>query len=235
MSDDARGGNDELRAGPSEIFLATSFLVGDATFLSDDAKGGDDELLGSRGDQDLVGDGTTLSGRAAGGDDELRGSRGDDRLAGDAFSMFDEATGGDDRLHGGRGDDTLYGDTVELLGGAQGGDDRIDGGDGDDLLFGDARPSGPGASSARGVDTFVFRPDDGQDTLGDFEVGKDRIKLVGFGPAASLASGDGSKAEASTADLVIREEEGDTVVDLGSGGITLLGVTDLDASDLLIA
>ena len=78
----------------------------------------------------------------------LTGTDGDDTLAG---------TDGDDTLDGGAGDDTLYG---------YGGDDTLRGGVGNDVLEG-----------GKGADIFEFAPGDGHDTIKDFEVGVDKIRL----------------------------------------------------------
>lgn len=82
-------------------------------------------------------------------------------------------TAGSDVLFGGRGADTLFG--------GNGGDD-LDGGAGDDILRG-----GTGSDSLRGGagnDRFVFDGRQfGNDTIGDFALGKDRIDLRNFGVA----------------------------------------------------
>ena len=115
---------------------------------------GNDTLYGGFGDD-------TLSGN--GGDDVLYGGTGDDSLNGGS---------GDDNLNGSSGDDALYGgeghDT--LIGGK--GADLIDGESGNDVLIGGA-----------GNDVFIFfRPTDrfkiNEDTITDFELGSDKIRIA---------------------------------------------------------
>jgi hypothetical protein len=91
-------------------------------------------------------------------------------------------------------------------------------------MYGEALEIGPEVTT--GYDRFVFRPGNGEDTIGDFEAGKDRIVLVGFGFGF-----DGFDALAP----LIRTEGDDAVVDFGGGNsITLLGVTGLAPSDVLL-
>jgi Ca2+-binding RTX toxin-like protein len=68
-----------------------------------------------------------------------------------------DGKGGDDLLFGGRGADTLLGGD---------GDDLLAGEQGDDVLTGGA-----------GADTFVFGKSGGHDTVTDFEVGIDHLRL----------------------------------------------------------
>jgi Ca2+-binding RTX toxin-like protein len=67
---------------------------------------------------------------------------------------------GNDILVGGRGKDTLNGGS---------GDDTLDGGYGSDLLLGGA-----------GRDRFLLSPDEGHDTIQDFQIGQDLIQLEGL-------------------------------------------------------
>lgn len=53
------------------------------------------------------------------------------------------------------------------------GNDTLDGGAGNDVLFGDK----PGGTA--GNDTFVFASGSGQDVIGDFHIGEDKIRLIG--------------------------------------------------------
>ena len=72
------------------------------------------------------------------------------------------ANGGNDILSGNSGANTLNG---------QAGDDILNGEGGDDLLLG-----------GEGSDTFTFEGLFGNDTIGDFEVGVDRLDFSDFGP-----------------------------------------------------
>ncbi|QBL09680.1 calcium-binding protein [Rheinheimera sp. D18] len=112
--------------------------------------------------------------KAGKGNDKVSGGVGNDRVFGNA---------GNDELFGGNGKDTLYGNTGNdlLFGGADddglfggGHDDELNGGDGNDYLHG-----GPGR------DTFVLSS--GFDTVADFNVKKDKLKVLG------IAAGDAEK------------------------------------------
>ncbi len=90
--------------------------------------------------------------------ENLRGSRLGDDLRGDAGANRIEGLEGRDYLTGRDGDD-------DLRGGA--GNDVLNGGNGDDTLGGGA-----------GNDIFLFRgPDEGVDTLLDFQIDRDVIRL----------------------------------------------------------
>ncbi len=143
---------------------------------------GDDLLRGGKGNDTLTGnDGRDIL-NGDDGDDTLSGGKNNDDLSGKAG--HDTLTGGDgnDDLKGGTGDDRLSGSKgQDKLSGGDGAD-ALRGGDGDDRLIG-----GNGADDLRGqvgndvllggagADTFVF--DDGQDLIGDFEDGLDRIEI----------------------------------------------------------
>ncbi|WP_019505636.1 ELWxxDGT repeat protein [Pleurocapsa sp. PCC 7319] len=77
-------------------------------------------------------------------------------------------TNGADEIEGLKGQDTLDGSAGNdtLLGGN--GKDKLVGGTGDDILTGGA-----------GKDIFVVSPGDGEDTIVDFELGRDRLGLAG--------------------------------------------------------
>lgn len=77
-------------------------------------------------------------------------------------------TGGADALAGGGGDDRLDG---------AGGADTLTGGAGDDVLL-----DGAGADrlvAGSGADVFVLAADGEADSIGDFQLGADRIDLSG--------------------------------------------------------
>ena len=91
----------------------------------------------------------------------LNGKDGNDKLRG---------SGGDDVINGGRGNDDLRGgdSNDSLIGGT--GQDVLNGEAGDDTM-----------SGGRGNDRFVFGPGGGEDHILDFEDGKDKLDLRGFG------------------------------------------------------
>lgn len=121
------------------------------------ALAGDDAIFGRGGNDLLIGDA---------GDDEIDGGGGKDRLLG--RSGKDDLTGGAgrDKLAGGGGADTLKGGK---------GGDNINGGKGADMLTGNG-----------GSDLFVFLKRDGKDTITDFKVGVDEIKVATARDAADF-------------------------------------------------
>lgn len=107
-------------------------------------------ITGNNGDDWLYG---------KGGDDYLIGGNGDDRLEGGTGIDFLFGDAGNDVLKGGDGSDMLQGGD---------GNDWIEGGQGNDQLQGGA-----------GADRFGFWSDafGGDDTIGDFQKGLDKIDL----------------------------------------------------------
>jgi hypothetical protein len=104
-----------------------------------------------------------------------------------------------DTILGRSGIDTIYG---------YAGDDILDGGQGNDRLIGGS-----------GKDTFLFTGANGMDTIADFELSSDFIRLVGYGIG-------------NPNDLFITQQGPDAVIDLtesGGGRITLVGI---DATQL---
>ena len=87
------------------------------------------------------------------GNDTLSGGRENDNLFGGAGNDFLNGNNGNDTIGGGNGSDVIFGGT---------GDDTIEGNNGIDSLYGNA-----------GADTFVLGS--GNDSIFDFEDGKDRI------------------------------------------------------------
>lgn len=111
---------------------------------------GENLIYGRGGSDRLIGQGAA---------DTLNGGKGADTLIG---------RGGADTLIGGAGKDTLSGG---------GGNDVLQGGGGDDVLKG---AKGKDVLSGNGGrDKFVFTKKHGADTIIDFTIGKDKIKIVG--------------------------------------------------------
>jgi Ca2+-binding RTX toxin-like protein len=99
------------------------------------------------------------------------------------------------------------------------GNDRLDGRGGNDVLFGDM----PGGTA--GADTFVFDGLVGQDVIGDFHHGEDKIELIGLFSSFSQLQ----------ANFV--QSGSDGAINLGGGNfIVLQGVTmnTLTASDFIL-
>jgi Ca2+-binding RTX toxin-like protein len=159
---DGGNGNDSIDGGPGEDRL--------------NGGGGNDTVAGGTGDDDL---------RGEDGDDSLDGGVGDDRLEGGDGSDTLMGNVGDDNLKGGGDDDSLHGGQgVDRLSGGDGNDDlhggsaadELDGGKGDDMLNGGA--GGDDLTGGRGADTFfIASPEEGGDTIFDFQPGDDLITL----------------------------------------------------------
>ena len=103
------------------------------------------------------------------GIENLRGSMDDDKLTGDPEANKLYGNQGDDELMGGAGNDVLRGGK---------GDDEIEGGAGNDTIRGDKGDDE--LDGGAGNDTFHLMEGDGDDTIEDFDSGKDTIR---FGPA----------------------------------------------------
>lgn len=193
---------------------------------------GNDKLMGLAGNDTLDGGNgnDTLTGGA--GDDTLIGGAGNDTASyGDATGNVTvslaiagvQATGsgndtlsGIENLTGSLHNDTLTGDTTAniLFGGD--GDDILNGGAGTDTLLGGS-----------GADKFLFDHGTGQDTVGDFVSGSDKLDLSAFGFA------DFTAVQAATHDV-----GGNAVIDLGGGdSVTLTGVTSsqLQSGDVILS
>ncbi len=128
--------------------------------IFDPREAGIDIEGGSTAD-DFVGSKFSDKIKGKGGNDTIVGGKKNDKLWGD---------GGKDKLFGDKGKDTLKGGA---------GKDKLFGGKGDDELTGGA-----------GKDVFVFKKQEGKDTITDFENGKDKIDLKAFNfnnKAAALA------------------------------------------------
>ncbi|CTQ33190.1 S8 family serine peptidase [Jannaschia rubra] len=197
--EDLRGGlaDDDLRGDAGANIINGSW--GDDLIAG---RGGDDILIGSRGHDTLSGaDGNDILNGGDGddvldggsGNDRLVGEKGNDRLWGDAGNDTLIGGGGDDLLLAGDGRDVVYdgaGDST-IHGGS--GHDRLIGAWGDDVIFGedgndrmagnegrDRLNGGTGRDYMVGgsdADTFIFEVGCGPDSIGDYEVGIDRMEI----------------------------------------------------------
>jgi len=213
------GGDDEMFAD----YSTGSYLVGNA---------GDDRLVGFQGDDTLYGGSGHDHMDGGDGDDYMHGGSGNDNIDGDQ---------GRDTIIGGAGEDTIFGDYVgewnpelrydDLINaGADNdyiwggyGNDTIRGGTGTDHLFGeqgnDLLIGGAGETGGDGsTDYFVFS--EGTDTILDYEVGIDEIRLQG---GLSLSSASVSYGSFSYSDG--RSESG-LIIDFGHGDVLqIVGIT----------
>ncbi|WP_425080816.1 fasciclin domain-containing protein [Ruegeria arenilitoris] len=174
-------------------------------------------ILGQKNTDFILGDDSDEFHFTGRGKDFVHGGGGNDVIG--AGRGKDIVLGGDgnDTIFGGRGMDILRGDdgNDKIFGGR--GKDLIDGGADDDFLVG-----------GRGRDTFFFEEGDGEDTILDFEIGKDKIDLSGYDGIDSFE------------DIEDHIESGffRTTIELGDGdSIDLLGVGNgqLSESDFIFA
>ena len=125
----------------------------------------------------------------------------DEMVETDVLSSIENVIGSDDGdiIIGSNADNTLSGED---------GDDLLNGGQGDDLLFG-----------GEGSDTFAFEGLFGNDTVGDFEVGVDRLDFSDFGPDFAET-------------LVVSQDGDDAVLTFSSdASVRLEGVNSRDFGD----
>jgi hypothetical protein len=185
---------------------------------------GDDLIIGANG-ADTVGGGVGNDRvNAGGGNDKVFGGRGGEGGSNDVIDGGDGndvvfASDGNDSVLGGDGDDDLFGGS---------GDDTVHGGDGDDTIWGGAGDdlfTGGG-----GGDIFAFGATSGKDTVTDFSVAEDELRLTGtvtdFTDTASVAAAATVATVAGQAGLLI---------DTGGGNsVFLVGLTVEDLSNMVM-
>ncbi|MEM7596210.1 MAG: M10 family metallopeptidase C-terminal domain-containing protein [Pseudomonadota bacterium] len=173
------------------------------------------DVLKGKGGQDLIkggsGNDLILGGRGA---DEIVGGQGDADWASYASApsgvSVNLATGkgfrgdaegdslaGIERLKGSKHDDVLRGDDKANRLDGSGGDDILDGAKNADILNGGG-----------GADVFVFRKNDGNDRIGDFEDGVDTLRFVGVRQSS----------------VSVEDESGGARVNFDGGSVKLEGV-----------
>ncbi len=167
---DGGQGHNQIWGGASEDKLSGG--AGDDIIGGGD---GADTIDGGHGHDEIWGgaSGDKLSGGA--GNDVIGGGDGNDFLIGDN-PEDSPSNSGSDTLYGGSGHDTLVaGNGADLIFGGSG-SDLIYGGNGDDGLFGgsgkDTLSGGDGDDTLTGgadADSFVFKQNNGFDTVTDFE------------------------------------------------------------------
>ncbi|MDP2518448.1 choice-of-anchor L domain-containing protein [Shimia thalassica] len=176
---------EDLRFSAAETALVgtgndnNNMITGNAQDNTLSGLGGNDRILAGDGNDTVYG---------GAGRDALDGNGGNDSLVGGA---------GHDKLFSHEGDDTLEGGTGSdnLRGGE--GSDVLDGGEGRDLV-----------SGGTGADTFIFRSNDGYDTVFDFELGVDTLELYGINSTDLQFSsfGSGTLVEMGGDDQIVFKE-----------------------------
>ena len=217
-----KDGNDSLFGGVGNDSLASG--RGNNLLLGNE---GSDHLVVSVSRQEQAGNNTLNGGE---GDDWLSSGDGNDFLAGEAGKDIILGYGGKDNIEGGKGNDGLNGGKgSDYLNGGEG-NDQVEGGDDDDLLFG-----GKGSDLLRGLegydnltgdkgnDYFALVPNTGQDTVLDFEDGKDRFVLT---PTPRFGE------QFSFEDLSITQGDGETIVSLAGTDETLATVKNVSADKI---
>jgi Ca2+-binding RTX toxin-like protein len=252
------GGHDKLYGGTGDdyltgdngndlLFMGEGNDTGSGGAGSDTIKGqaGNDVLLGAGGDDSLYGHGGKDSLLGGDGNDQLDGGGDDDYLTGGDGNDLLILGAGNDSGYGGKGADTIHGrvgndllmgeDGNDILNGNKGSDTLI-GGIGDDILTGgegnDEIDGGAGrdwiyldsgndtATGGEGRDTFVFAAAGGSASITDFDPGQDVLDLS----AHNLGGLRDLRAAATNVN-------GDLLIDLGGGQITLMNVSEADLSD----
>ncbi|TNE67306.1 MAG: matrixin family metalloprotease [Alphaproteobacteria bacterium] len=222
--DDTLGGN-----------VLNNWIVGGAGNDTLSGNVGVDTIEGGAGDDVIRGNYTadSLSGDAGAdavfggyGDDTVYGGDGNDTLLGERDSDYISGGEGADLIGGGTEADTLYGDAGnDTLKGSEGAD-FIDGGTGDDSIEGgqgaDTITGGAGDDIMSGgseFDTFVFADGHGDDTITDFQVGKDVLDLsdtdIDFVDLDDLRANAYSASVDGEAGLMIETGDGDTIFLVG--------------------
>ncbi len=226
--DDSIGGNDRLIGSESAF---NNRMCGDADNLNA-SKGGNDVLIGGTNARynDLFGDARAILGiqdqLSYGGNDVLvaGAENSENYLYGDG-GVIVNAVCGNDLLLGG---DTntrnyLYGDGSYGGVNVWAGNDRLVSGTGVDLMWGDVE-SYLGVNMNFGHDTFVFKGNNGTDTIYDFRSGDDKIELSGIAGIDDFS------------DVQISESGGNSVITLGTDDtVTIVGVTSLQAQDFVFS
>ncbi|MCU0537091.1 MAG: S8 family serine peptidase [Hydrococcus sp. Prado102] len=206
-------GNDRLASG-----LGNNLLFGNE---------GNDHLVVSVSRQEQAGNNTLNGGK---GDDWISSSDGNDFLAGNDGKDIILGYGGNDIIEGGKDDDGLNGGQGnDYLNGGEG-NDQIEGGDDDDLLFG-----GNGSDLLRGLegndylhggkgnDYFALVPNTGEDTILDFEDGKDRLVLT---PTPRFGE------QFSFEELNVTQGDGETIISLADLNEVLARIKNISADKI---
>jgi Ca2+-binding RTX toxin-like protein len=171
----------------------------------------DNIVIGGSQNDDIQGNETAVLGIPIPNTGDARYSgNGNDRLFGEGGNDTIRGKDGNDTLSGGVGDDIFFGDGSSIIA-ASTDDDVLFGGLGKDALTG-----------GNGADIFVFRAGDGStdsnsaDTIEDFQVGTDKIGLIGI----------------DFSQLTIQDISGEAVIILGSEFLTKVKGQGVSATQL---
>ena len=210
----------ELSLPKGKILTLDSSVLGTNTSIKSNASGYTIELTGDMSSKTFVGtsEADTLSIAASkvtvlggAGNDEITisgvkvtvtGGKGDDKLFGNNSADYMKGDENNDTLTGGNGNDKLYGEAGNdiLKGGA--GNDSLWGGSGNDSLYG-----------GTGNDIFIYKPDEGTDTIFDYTAG-DILKIL---KTNGKDGGSFTKAAFSGDELTLEISGGGKVIFEGVG------------------
>ena len=236
----AAGGDDRF-SGLANTVVA----VGDARLMLGHSRGGDDVFRVIAFTHAAFGDAEILTAHAKDGNDDLVGASGMgarsgaiNHLYGDAYAMSGWTQGGDDRVAGGGvypgSVNHLYGDAYHMSGHARAGNDTlITGRFARNEMWGDAAMI-EGRHVETGCDTFVITYLSGQNTIHDFEHGKDVIDLRDYASHGIHEFSDLAQYQTGTSSYTFHQSGGISSP-LVVNSLTVLGDQALSASDFLFA
>ncbi|MCH2037177.1 MAG: hypothetical protein MK137_01110 [Rickettsiales bacterium] len=144
------------------------------------------------------------------GNDTVLGGRDNDTIRGGQHEDFVNGNRGDDLVFGDKGHDTVRGGS---------GNDQIYGGENNDALFGDR--GNDTLTGGSGEDGFYFLGQSGTDVITDFEQGTDKLYIS-------------SQVYSSMDEVIANFENGTLNFDGGSDNVELVGISSLNAGDIVI-
>ena len=177
-----------------------------------------DKINGGAGNDTLKGEGGADTIKGGAGHDKIYGGSGADKLYGDAGNDTIRGGTGNDKVYGGSGNDKLYGEAGNdtLYGGA--GKDTLSGGSGNDKLYGGT--GNDTLSGGAGNDIFVFKKNEGNDRITDFDAGPGKGDVIHLDDA--LLKNFSAVLEHAT------DTSKGVLIDYGKGSILLSNVEKFD-------
>ncbi|MBU1213177.1 MAG: VCBS domain-containing protein [Alphaproteobacteria bacterium] len=223
----------DLEAGTASTKSGAAANVGNDTFTGVNAVRGsahDDDLFGSSGNDRLRGEGGNdfIDGRGgidrveylnAPGDVivDLRGGAIGEGTAQDGHGTTDTLVGIENIQGSVAGNDQLYGDAGDNEIRGEGGSDFIDGGAGQDRLIGGFDDDN--LTGGAGFDQFQYLGADGNDTITDFTLGEDVVRLGGGTGVTNFSELQVSDDGGGNAVISLLDGSTITLLGLGSGDI----------------